>query len=73
MDLYEKGRARTLRVQVVDGRVRTLFLRRQIEGGAATKSANKTMRVWATLDTLIRWLSDNTEVKTLTISLEKIS
>lgn len=72
MDLYEKGHTRNLRVQVVEGRVRTLFLRRQIEGGAANKSANKNDAGLATLGTLIRWLSDNTEVKTLTISLEKI-
>lgn len=70
--LYEEGRVRNLRVQVVDGGYALFFcVDKSREEVPLLKSRTKAMRVWSTLDTLIRWVSDNTELKTLTISLDK--
>jgi hypothetical protein len=69
--LYQEGRIRNPRVQVVDGGYALFFCIDKSKEVPLLKARTKTMRVWSTLDTLIRWVSENTELKTLTISLEK--
>nr|WP_294867682.1 hypothetical protein [uncultured Pseudogulbenkiania sp.] len=70
--LYEEGRIRNPRVLLVDGGYALFFCVDKSKEVPLLKSRTKAMRVWSTLDTLIRWVSENTELKTLTISLEKV-
>lgn len=71
--LCNQGRVGNVRVQVVEGGYALFFcLDKSREEEPLLKARTKTVRVWSKLDTLIHWVVENTDLKTLTISLEKV-
>lgn len=66
------GRISRVRVQAVEGGYALFFC---LDGSRREqpllKAREKTVRVWTKLDTLIQWIVESTDLKTLTISLEK--
>lgn len=70
--LCKQGRIGSVKVQVVEGGYALFFcLDKSREEEPLLKARTKNVRVWANLDTLIHWVVENTNLKTLTISLEK--
>ena len=69
LDLYARARVRRLRIKQVPGGW-VLVFDQQGRGDATIATARKTLKVWKSVDTLIRFLSVSTGVKEIHIKLE---
>lgn len=70
--LCQQGRVSKVRVQAVDGGYALFFrLDKSREEEPVLQARSKNVRVWLKLDTLINWVVENTDLRTLTLSLEK--
>lgn len=72
LELYAEGKIKSVRVQRVGGGY-VLYYRLDAPGSKEApllKSRTKSVYVWTTLDSLVVWVCEFTNFKTLTISLE---
>lgn len=69
LDLYARAKVRRLRIQQVEGGWALIF-EVQGRGDLTIATARKTLKVWKSVDTLLRFISGSTGAKEIVIKLE---